>query len=308
MNLVLLESADARVFRAGTPQAEHLLRVLKVSAGSSFWCGVKNGARGIASVSEVSPSGDVAFSVAWEKPADSPRLPPVRLLVGLSRPQTMKKVFAAAAEIGCARIDVFRSEKGDPAYAESSLWRRGDGTLASILEKAAEQSGAIASFAQNALGDMYYNGTGVELSYEKAFQLFSEGKDYPLCKYRMALMLRKGEGVKADPAQANTLLREAADAGNARAQYQLGIDYYAGNYSEQNFKQAVTYLMKALENPTEAMVRDVKGDIYNKLAACYRFGRGVAADEAKADEYNRLAAECGDPDAKKIQEWLNQRK
>ena len=135
MNLVLLESADARVFRAGTPQAEHLLRVLKVSAGSSFWCGVKNGARGIASVSEVSPAGDVAFSVAWEKPADSPRLPPVRLLVGLSRPQTMKKVFAAAAEIGCARIDVFRSEKGDPAYAESSLWRRGDGTLASILEK-----------------------------------------------------------------------------------------------------------------------------------------------------------------------------
>ena len=162
--------------------------------------------------------------------------------------------------------------------------------------------------AMHNLGDMYYNGIGVEQSYEKAFQLFSEGKDYPLCKYRMALMLRKGEGVKADPAQANTLLREAADAGNARAQYQLGIDYYAGNYSEQNFKQAVTYLMKALENPTEAMVRDVKGDIYNKLAACYRFGRGVAADEAKADEYNRLAAECGDPDAKKIQEWLNQRK
>ena len=152
MNLVLLESADARVFRAGTPQAEHLLRVLKVSAGSSFWCGVKNGARGIASVSEVSPAGDVAFSVAWEKPADSPRLPPVRLLVGLSRPQTMKKVFAAAAEIGCARIDVFRSEKGDPAYAESSLWRRGDGTLASILEKAAEQTcvPALPDFALHA--------------------------------------------------------------------------------------------------------------------------------------------------------------
>ena len=194
------------------------------------------------------------------------------------------------------------------------MYREGEGTSVDYekalfwFEKAAEQSGAIASFAQNALGDMYYNGTGVELSYEKAFQHFSKGQDQPLNKFRMAQMLRKGEGVKADPAKAKTLLQEAADAGYASAQYQLGIDYYAGNYLEQDFKQAVTYLLKALESKTTIMSRDVKGDIYNKLAACYRFGRGVAADEAKADEYNRLAAECGDPDAKKIQEWLNQRK
>lgn len=140
MNLVLLPDAGTRVFAAGTPAAEHLTRVLKISRGGAFWCGVKNGARGLATVREISPAGDVAFSVAWEEGAGALRLPPVRLLVGLSRPQTMKKVFAAAGEIGCERIDVFRSEKGDPAYAESSLWNTGDRTLEEIFEKTAEQT------------------------------------------------------------------------------------------------------------------------------------------------------------------------
>lgn len=141
MNLVLLESAETRELCAGTPAAAHLSRVLKISPGGTFWCGVKNGARGLATVREISPAGDVSFSVEWEENAAAvPALPPVRLLVGLSRPQTMKKIFAAAGEIGCSRIDVFRSEKGDPAYAESSLWKAGDGTLAEILEKCAEQT------------------------------------------------------------------------------------------------------------------------------------------------------------------------
>ena len=139
MNLVLLENAGETRFSAGTPQATHLLRVLKIAAGGTFWCAVKNGSRGLATVQEISPGGDIEFSIAWEKGIVFPP-PCVRLSVGLSRPQTMKKIFAAASEIGCGRIDVFRSEKGDPAYAESSLWKTGDETLADILKKSAEQT------------------------------------------------------------------------------------------------------------------------------------------------------------------------
>lgn len=140
MNLVLLDNPEVVDFDAGTPAAEHLSRVLKIAVGDTFWCGVKNGARGLATVTDISPSGRISFSVAWEKDSPDVKLPPVRLLVGLSRPQTMKKIFAAASEIGCARIDVFRSEKGDPAYAESSLWKVGDETLPGILKKSAEQT------------------------------------------------------------------------------------------------------------------------------------------------------------------------
>lgn len=139
MNLVLLKSEGEMRFEAGSPAAEHLTRVLKVGCGSTFWCGVKNGRRGLATISDIAPDGSIAFSVAWEN-AKGLTLPPVRLLVGLSRPQTMKKIFACASEIGCARIDVFRSGKGDPAYAESSLWKIGDTTLSGILQKSAEQT------------------------------------------------------------------------------------------------------------------------------------------------------------------------
>lgn len=139
MNLVLLESPDTRCLLAGTPSSTHLLRVLKISVGGTFWCGVKNGLRGLAKVTAVSASGDIGFDVSWEA-GEAIQLPPVRLLVGLSRPQTMKKIFAAASEIGCSRIDVFRSEKGDPAYAESSIWKCGDETLFEILKKSAEQT------------------------------------------------------------------------------------------------------------------------------------------------------------------------
>ncbi len=139
MNLVVLESSETGILPAGTPEAEHLLQVLKVAPGSTFWCGVKNGIRGLATVSGISASGDISFSVEWER-APALALPPVRLAIGLSRPQTMKKIFALASEIGCSRIDVFKSEKGDPAYAKSSLWQPGDGTFSEILKKSAEQT------------------------------------------------------------------------------------------------------------------------------------------------------------------------
>lgn len=139
MNLILLDNSESRVFPAETPEANHLRNILKVVPGSTFWCGIKNGGRGLATVTRVSESGDIAFSVEWEKSLGDV-LPPVRLIVGLSRPQTMKKVFAVASEIGCSRIDVFQTEKGDPAYAQSSLWKAGDATLAEILEKSAEQT------------------------------------------------------------------------------------------------------------------------------------------------------------------------
>lgn len=142
MNLILLSSSDStQTLVAGTPAATHLLGVLKARVGSTFWCGAENAARGLATIEAISPQGDVAFSVVWEQgvPAES-FSPPIRLFVGLSRPQTMKKVFAAASEIGCREICVFVSQNGDPSYAQSSLWRDGNDEIQTILKKSAEQT------------------------------------------------------------------------------------------------------------------------------------------------------------------------
>ncbi len=154
------------------------------------------------------------------------------------------------------------------------------------------------------LGDCYYYGNGTSQSYEKAFEVFSKGASkWPRCKYRMSVMLREGLGVTKDSSRSTSLLKEAADAGIDKAQYQLASDFYTGTIREQDYANAVNYFEKALVS--KYLPNDVKSDICRRLSSCYRFGRGVSADEAKADEYMRKASELGDPDAKKIQSWLN---
>lgn len=163
-------------------------------------------------------------------------------------------------------------------------------------------------FACHNLGDLYYYGNGVEQSYQKAYELFSEGAaNNRNCKYRQADMLRKGTGVEKDEQQASRLMLESADDGYGQACYVVASDYYKGDYRENNFEEAVKYFNKALES-SRYLPEPVRADIYKKLSSCYRFGAGVEADEAKADELMEMSAQCGDADAAKIQEWLTKTK
>lgn len=156
----------------------------------------------------------------------------------------------------------------------------------------------------NNLGDAYYYGRGTEQSYEKAYEMFKKGSDSdPMCKYRQSEMLRRGEGVEQNYEAAYKLLEEAAISGFAKAQYRLGCDLYEGILIPRNYSKSVDYFIKALQG--KYMIDEIKGDICRKLSICYRFGRGVEANEQQADEYNRLAASYGEPNAKQIQEWLN---
>lgn len=154
------------------------------------------------------------------------------------------------------------------------------------------------------LGDCYYYGNGVPQSYEKAYEVFSKGSsEWPRCKYRMSVMLREGLGVTKNLEKAAQLLEEAADTGIDKAQYQLASDFYTGTIQKQDYAKAVKYYEAALES--KYLPNDVKSDICRKCSTCYRFGRGVKADEDKADEYLKKASDLGDSDAKKIQSWLN---
>lgn len=156
----------------------------------------------------------------------------------------------------------------------------------------------------NNLGDAYYYGRGTVQSFEKAYKIFEKGAETsPLCKYRQSEMLRKGEGVANNNKLALLLLEESADSGCEKAQYRLGCELYEGKLIPRNYTKAIDLFIKALEG--KYMIDEVKGDICRKLSICYRFGRGVEANENQANEYNRLAASYGESNAKKIEEWLN---
>jgi RsmE family RNA methyltransferase len=135
VNLVLINAEEAE---SGLPpddaRARHLRDTVGLAVGGSFHVGIENGLRGIASITALAPR--FAFAVAWEKTPQA-RLP-LTVLVGLPRPQTAKKVLHDLASLGAARLIFFESEKGDPGYLTSSLWK--DGEWREHVRKGTEQA------------------------------------------------------------------------------------------------------------------------------------------------------------------------
>ncbi|MBV9086528.1 MAG: sel1 repeat family protein, partial [Acidobacteriaceae bacterium] len=81
------------------------------------------------------------------------------------------------------------------------------------------------------------------------------------------------------------LLRKA-QAGDRKAQAQLGIAYATGEWTAQNYLKAVEWLTKAATQG-ERDAQYALGDMYSN-------GRGVNADYAQAFKWMRMAAEQGE--------------
>lgn len=124
MNIILFEPGEAAAtLPLADPRARHILEVLRRQPGDSFDAGLVNGPRGRATLTGVSKS-EIQLSFAWG--AEPPPLAPLALLVGLPRPQTARKVLLEATTLGVSSIDFILSERGEPSYAQSSLWSSGE--------------------------------------------------------------------------------------------------------------------------------------------------------------------------------------
>ena len=82
---------------------------------------------------------------------------------------------------------------------------------------------------------------------------------------------------------------QAAEQGNADAQFNLGVCYRNGYGVPQDYNKAVEWFSKAAE----------QGEAYAQcnLGYCYEIGYGVPQDDSKAVEWYRKAAEQGNADA-----------
>jgi RsmE family RNA methyltransferase len=123
VNLVLITPEEAK---AGLPlddtRTRHLCETVGLAIGGTFHVGVENGLRGIATLTTLAPQ--LTFTVTWEQSPQA-RLP-LTVLIGLPRPQTAKKVLHDLASLGAEKIIFFESDKGDPGYLTSSLWKDGE--------------------------------------------------------------------------------------------------------------------------------------------------------------------------------------
>jgi RsmE family RNA methyltransferase len=122
MNLILFDSPfETKRLEAGDSRARHLFKVLRARVGTKVFVGFANGPRARAEVSLVEPDGAITLKILGTEPAPKPL--PVRLLIGLPRPHTAKRILFEAASMGVAALHFFESERGEPSYAQSGLWK-----------------------------------------------------------------------------------------------------------------------------------------------------------------------------------------
>ncbi len=121
MNLVLFHPAEVgRPLARADARARHVERVLRRGPGEPFDAGIVNGHRGRGRIVAATPDAlELVFE--WLHPAPVPD--PVTLLVGLPRPQTARDILRDATTLGVAALRFVATERTEPGYAASSLWR-----------------------------------------------------------------------------------------------------------------------------------------------------------------------------------------
>jgi len=102
------------------------------------------------------------------------------------------------------------------------------------------------------------------------------------------------EDTKPEPYSAE--LVKKAEAGDARAQHNLGFYYKKGQGVTQDYKEAVKWYMKSAEQGD--------ADAQSDLGWCYAHGTGVIKDDKEAVKWWTKSAEQGNEGAKKQLELL----
>jgi 16S rRNA (uracil1498-N3)-methyltransferase len=120
VNIILFSPAEVQLpLPRGDFRARHIVEVLRRKPGESFDVGVLNGPRGKATLQSIRDDL-LDLSFVWGQP---PRpLPPIRLLLGLPRPQTARDLLREGSALGVATMDFVRTERGEPSYGQSTLW------------------------------------------------------------------------------------------------------------------------------------------------------------------------------------------
>ena len=113
------------------------------------------------------------------------------------------------------------------------------------------------AWAQRTLGQRYYDGVGVDQSYQQAKELFELAacQGYASAQCKLGNMHYEGRGVGAHAYAAVKYYEAAARQGHADAQYCLGGIIANGRGVEQSFETAREWLMKSAEQGHEHAIK-----------------------------------------------------
>ena len=170
-------------------------------------------------------------------------------------------------------------------------WFCDEGVYNEIIDDIIEMANSDFLMAQNMLGNCYYNGQGVEQSYEKAVIWYKKAAEQGNANAQCSLgyCYDEGQGVKLSHEKAVYWFQKAAEQGYASAQCNLGVCYDNGQGVEQSYEQAAYWYKKSAEQGDS--------DAQFSLAVCYENGEGVEQSYEKAVYWYKKSAEQGDSDA-----------
>ena len=203
-------------------------------------------------------------------------------LMAVSRTQNDGIVKDEARIAFAMGLTIYGDRIGKPNSAFGSLHADDFHSAARFFWKACELG---VKEAYRHLGDLYYEGHGVEICYSTAVELYRKGvarKD-AAAKYKLAWCYEHGHGVQKNHDFCLRLFREAVDEGSPEAMKSLGFLKLHGKLVPCDYSGAYRLLKKA----------EKKGVLMAKesIAVCYDRGIGADRDPVKAFQ---LCRECFD--------------
>ncbi len=135
------------------------------------------------------------------------------------------------------------------------------------------------------IGEVYYDGNGVDQDYAKAMEWYTKAADLgnASAMNQIGYMYHFGEGVEVDYAKAMDWYSKAADLGVAMAMNNIGVLYHDGLGVDQDYAKAMEWFLKAVD------AGNTDYTLMNNIAQMYENGEGVPVDYAKAKEWRDKA-------------------
>ncbi|EAY02717.1 hypothetical protein TVAG_440960 [Trichomonas vaginalis G3] len=175
-------------------------------------------------------------------------------------------------------------------YLLGKMKIKGDGTQRSVsggmmMIKEASKMGYIPAIYSMGIG-YRENKNGVKTNIKRAYESFQKcaEAEYHPGEYQFAYMIENGIGCQKDVDKAIKYYKRAADGGEAKAMFNLGL-IYDKNKKYHNTEQAIKYYQEAAD-------KGIKEAFFN-LGMIYKDGEDIEKDITKAKEYLATAADKG---------------
>jgi localization factor PodJL len=134
------------------------------------------------------------------------------------------------------------------------------------------------------------NGAAVNLPDAVKFLSEAAEKGQAVAQYRLGTLYERGQGVTADPVKAAHWYEMAANQGNRKAMHNLAVSYASGAAGKKNMAEAARWFAKAAALGLS--------DSQFNLAVLYERGDGVPQSLLDAFKWYSIAANAGDSESK----------